>query len=54
MMDQIVRGFRGEADDARLDEAWQHQLGNLSTEDLLAIREQVQTLVEQLRAELEP
>ena len=51
---QIVRAYRPEADDPRLDEAWERQLGSLATEDLLAIRGQVQALMESVTAELAP
>ena len=54
MIEQIVGGYRPDADDWRVDEAWGRQLGSLATEDLLAIRDQVQTLLEQARAEREP
>ena len=54
MMEQIVRGYRPEADGRCPDEAWEHQLGSLATEDLLAIRDQVRTLMEHVTAELTP
>ena len=54
MTEQIVRGYRPEADDPSLDEAWERQLGSLTTEDLLAIRDQVQALMEAVTAQLAP
>ena len=53
-MEQIVRGYRLEADGPRPDHAWEHQLGSLATEDLLAIKDQVRTLIEQVNLELTP
>ena len=38
----------------RPDQAWEQQLGSLATEDLLAIKDQVRTLIEQVNLELTP
>ena len=54
MTEQIVRGYRPEADDPGLNGAWERQLGSLATEDLLIIRDQVQALMEAVTAQLAP
>ena len=52
--EQIVGGYRPDADDSGLDEPWERQLGSLATEDLLAIRDQVQALLESVTTQLAP
>ena len=54
MTAQIVGGYCPDADDPGLDEPWERQLGSLATEDLLAIRDQVQALLESVTTQLAP
>ena len=54
MIEEIVRGYRPEPDGHPWSESWGRQIDELDTEHLLAIRDQVQRLMEHVAAEREP